>query len=967
MTPELWQQVKEVLASAMELAPDQRTAYLDRACVGNDSLRAEVEKLLLDEQKVGTQFLNETALAFTAADVLSETASPWIGRRVGPYQIVEQIGIGGMGEVYRAFRADDQYRKQVAFKVVRAGQDSRFVVTRFKNERQILADLDHPNIARLLDGGATENGAPYFVMELIEGEPVTDYCDRRRLTVDDRLKLFSQVCSAVQYAHQRLIIHRDIKPGNILVTGDGTPKLLDFGIAKILLDPLTRTSDATLTEFQVLTPRYASPEQIKGEPMTTASDVYSLGVVLYELLTGHSPYRLASSSLPEIARAACTDEPQRPSLIAQRAAPAEDKMSKSLTAEELGAARDSSPQKLSKRLTGDLDNIILMALRKEPPRRYASVEQFAEDIRRHLQNVPVAARNDTVWYRTTKFVNRHKAGVGASVVVALSLLGGLGVTLYESRIARAERARAVQRFDDVRSLANSLIFDVHDSIKDLPGSTPARKIIVDRALKYLNVLANESAGDMGLQRELAVAYERVGSVQGDYLENNLGDSQSTLTSYKKALAIRKEIDSVSHDWNDHMALAQGYRLVAHQEWATGDRHAARNEIDRAIAISEGLLKKEPNNPKVLYELAFDHGVSARVGYPDDRRANDKIAEDYRRALAADEVAMQLQPNDVRTLFGYAVDLSDMGGTLEASDPRAALINYEKALEISLKLTQISPEVRYKRSVAIDLGSIASVYDDLGDYPKVMENNMKGLAIYQDLNRADPKNALLRQGLAIAYVNTATAAIRVGRTSQALDYSNKGLEIMRGLVSSATQNAFQRGIFAAMLLAHGTILTEANRPDAAITEFENARAIYESLYKAGSSDNHAVIAACDVKMGEAVARAGRDKAAGEHFRQALSIAEPLISADASDLDALYSAADAYSGLGKLCMKRAQRPGQSVEQRKSNLSEARSWYVKSVDTWHRIEHPNHTAPGSFHVGDPVVVARELKTVEAALAAH
>ena len=290
---------------------------------------------------------------------------------------------------------------------------------------------------------------------------------------------------------------------------------------------------------------------------------------------------------------------------------------------------------------------------------------------------------------------------------------------------------------------------MHDSIKDLPGSTPARKIIVDRALQYLNGLAQESAGDIGLQRELATAYEKVGVVQGAYLENNLGDSSGTLASYRKALDIRKQIDAASGDWNDHISLAQSYRFVAHQQWAIGNIRGAREDIDRAIAISEGLNQAQPNNSKILYELSFDHEVSGTIGYPGDPLATQKIIEDYRRALAADEVALKLRPDDVRTLHGYAMDLSDIGNVLEATDPRAALTNYEKALEINLKLTKLSPELRYQRSVAIAYGSIASVYDDLGEYGNVAENNMKGLAIYQDLIRADPKNALLRQGLAIA--------------------------------------------------------------------------------------------------------------------------------------------------------------------------------------------------------------------------
>jgi serine/threonine protein kinase len=955
MTPERWDKVKDLLATALEVAPTERATYLDQHCSGDDLLRRDVELLLRREHEADSQFLGERFFAEVTATLLPEEDNPWVGRRVGAYQIVEQIGAGGMGEVYRAFRADDQYRKEVALKVIRAGQDSGSVITRFKNERQILAGLEHPNIARLLDGGTTEEGTPYLVMELIEGQPIGEYCDERKLSIADRLKLFAQVCAAVQYAHQRLIIHRDIKPGNILVTGDGVPKLLDFGIAKILdVDAGPGRPESTLTMFRLLTPQYASPEQVRGEPITTASDVYSLGVVLYELLTGRSPYPKTDDTYQATVHAVCEFEPVKPSTVVRsRKTPGR---SSTLASDSESQARVRASDKLAKQLRGDLDNIVLMALRKEATRRYASPEQFAADIRRYLERVPVLAHTDTWRYRTSKFVVRHKAGVAGATMVALILIAGIIITMREARIAK-------RRFDDVRALANSLIFDVHDSIKDLPGSTPARKVIVDRALQYLNVLAHESAGDVDLQRELAAAYERVGSVQGDYLENNLGDSEGTLASYKKALDLRKQINAASNDWNDRLALAQDYRLVAHQLWANGDPRGARDPIARAIAISEAINSEKPNNSKILYELAFDHEVSGRVGYPGDSLANQKVVQDYRRALAVDEVALKIKPEDVRTLHGYSMDLSDIASILEGSDAREALKSYEKAMEINRKLTLLSPDLRYQRSVAIAYGCIASVYDDLGDYPSAVENNMKDLAIYQDLVRADPKNALLRQGLAITYMNTSASLMRAGRIALATDYSNRGHEIMRVLVSSAPENAFQRGIFAAMLVVRGTILTAANQPERAMTEIEHARSIYESLYRAGTT-SHVTVAASNVKLGETAAKARHDQKAADYFHQALTIVEPLISTEPADLDAQYTAADAYSGLGDLSMRKAQQAGLTIERRKSDWTESRSWYLQSLNAWRRIEHPNHTAPNSFQVGDPAIVAKELKLTEAAL---
>ena len=314
MNPERWQQVREILDRAIGLSSPERSLYLDKACSPDLELRQEVESLLRSHEQAGTVFLEQPVADLKSAIVGAVPKADRVGRRIGVYQIVEEIGHGGMGEVYRAVRADGQYDKQVAIKLVRVGFDSSFVLERFRHERQILASLDHPNIARLYDGGTTEDGIPYLVMELIEGTPIDQFCDDHDLDVTERLQLFSQVCAAVQYAHQRLVIHRDIKPGNILVTADGVPKLLDFGIAKIL----GPADGAEPTVMLPMTPEYASPEQIRGEPITTATDVYSLGVVLYRLLTGRSPYPETMRTSLELARVISEVEPARPSAAALR-------------------------------------------------------------------------------------------------------------------------------------------------------------------------------------------------------------------------------------------------------------------------------------------------------------------------------------------------------------------------------------------------------------------------------------------------------------------------------------------------------------------------------------------------------------------------------------------------------------------------------------------------------------------------
>ena len=477
MNRERWLQIKQIVNACLDMEPEGRAAYITRVCDGDSVLLGDVNSLLASHAELG-DFMEMQALkqeldgaSKVASTVLVQDSAPpdspgedaslggerLIGLRIGAYQIVEKIGSGGMGEVYRAFRADDQYCKQVAIKLVRAGPESQALVQRFKNERQILASLDHPNIARLFDGGRTKEGVPYFVMELVHGQPMDEYCDQHKPSITDRLKLFLQVCAAVQYAHQRLIIHRDIKPSNILVTPEGVPKLLDFGLAKILDEGATpELYETTLTGYRVLTPGYASPEQVRGDSITIASDVYSLGVVLYELLTGRSPYRVASRTPHDLARAACEEEPEKPSSAVR---PTQSHGIGSLAIDPAKAAevRLSSLDRLSKRLSGDLDTIVLMALRKEPRRRYGSVEQFVQDIQRHLENHPVIARGDTPFYRASKFVRRHRVGV-ALVASTFALITSLSIalTVQSARLIR-ERDKAQQvsaLFADLFTLAD---------------------------------------------------------------------------------------------------------------------------------------------------------------------------------------------------------------------------------------------------------------------------------------------------------------------------------------------------------------------------------------------------------------------------------------------------------------------------------------------------------------------------------
>ena len=445
-----WERVKQLFEAALELESSQWPAFLDKNCE-DESLRRQIEQLLLNYKDAGSfldepvfesgnaapteamskstpeDFRRHNAECPEALATATSVQDPMVGRQFGAYKVIRQLGRGGMAVVYLAERADHEFRKQVAIKIVQPGLDSHDLINRFRNERQTLAGLDHPNIVRLLDGGSSD-GLPFLVMDYVEGLPIDDYCDRGKLSVDERLHLFSKVCGAVQYAHQRGVVHRDIKPSNILVTTDGTPKLLDFGIAKVLNpEPSSQTWLATQTGTRCMTPAYASPEQMRGKSLTPSSDIYSLGVVLYELLSGHRPYRLTQHTPAEIERAICEQDPDTPSTAVDRVETdtSADGSLITRTPESVSQTREGQPEKLRRRLRGDLDTIVLKALQKGPERRYGSAEEFSQDIEHHLQHIPIKARRSTIVYRTSKFIQRHKIEVSAilatiCVVIAAS-------------------------------------------------------------------------------------------------------------------------------------------------------------------------------------------------------------------------------------------------------------------------------------------------------------------------------------------------------------------------------------------------------------------------------------------------------------------------------------------------------------------------------------------------------------------
>lgn len=576
MDPERWKRIEPLVDAALGLDREGRTAFLDASCADDTTLRADVERVLESCRRAGD--LLETPAAAVFGSILSpDSPAPVSDGRIGHYRILNEAGHGGMGTVYVAERADDQYRMRVALKLVRAGlaRDPQ-LVARFREERQILATLDHPGIARLLDGGVTPEGLPWLAMEHVDGIPIDRYCDQQRLSIDERLGLFLRVCEAVQYAHRNLIVHRDLKPSNILVTRDDQVKLLDFGIAKLL--PLTEESGTetglrTMTGLRLLTPEYASPEQVRGDPVSTATDVYSLGVLLYELLTGERPLRLAGLTPFEAERRVLEREPEPPSAVAARGG-------------EETATREMTAERLARRLRGDLDTIALTALHKDPERRYPSAEGLASDIQRHLHNRPIAARPDTRWYRTMKFVGRHPVGVMVGAAIVLLLAGFSIVTTVQSERTARERDKAERLATFLSGLLRS-----PDPWYGQGEAVTVREILDDAVSRLDQDASLEPEVRAQLRYVIGEAYWGLGALESArrVLESSIADQRRTLGRDVDVGGTQAVLAMVLYDMDEFAAAESIARQgVESRRRSVGERHV---ELTSPLFVLGDILRR----------------------------------------------------------------------------------------------------------------------------------------------------------------------------------------------------------------------------------------------------------------------------------------------------------------------------------------------------------------------------------------
>jgi serine/threonine protein kinase/tetratricopeptide (TPR) repeat protein len=820
-----WQQIQSLFEELADAGEGERAARLAKACGEDLELRSSVESLLRSDQRREDPLLQ--AIGEAAESLLEDHQDRLIGTHIGPYRVVSILGHGGMSTVYRGERDDSQYQQTVAIKVLQHATLHPRLRSRLHSERHILATLDHPSIARLIDSGDLEDGTPYLVMEHVDGESIDVYCDSRTLFVRERLELFIQVCAAVQYAHRNLVVHRDIKPSNIFVTADGVPKLLDFGIAKLLApESLSHTLPVTRLQERMLTPENAAPEQVLGRPITTATDIYALGVLLYQLLTGRSPYRLLSYSQLQLERAICMDDLVRPSQMVISKLSGENDADRSRISDRRGL----SPQRLRARLNGDLDAIIAMAMRKEPDRRYPSVEALADDLNRHLLGQPVRARQGDWRYGTAKFLRRHLLLVAGVATVFLGLTLFAGVMLWENRrIELAGNATAQER--DRAQQVSAFLVDVFSQADpfNAQGKEPTAKDLLDRG-------AEKISGNLTLQPEVrAQLLESIGLAY-----RRQGLSERAIPLFEQSVAIRRQERPLD---NGHVAVALANLASALTDH--GNLISAEAYLEQAVALSES--DGEPR-PVETADILVQFGNFALQAKSDPARASElfgKALNIYRNAIGDQNLQV------AETLNGLAT-----AGVWMSDYPLAE--HYQRE---ALSIFQATvPRNHPDNAVALaTLGYILTQRDKYAEAEQVLN---EALQIERNVFGADnQRTAAIEGDLGILYD-------RQGDLPRAIAATQSALKIVRDRLGTSH---YEVGYY---LDALANLSLRANDLPTAESDAREALAVYAHALPA----RHLYVASTVQLLGEVLLRRGQPAAAETLLRAALDMNVGLVGAD-----------------------------------------------------------------------------------------
>jgi tetratricopeptide (TPR) repeat protein/predicted Ser/Thr protein kinase len=764
VTAEQWRKARDLFDAALSLPPEERQGFVRARTATEPELLAEVESLLAAHAQSEGRY--ETG---PAALIPRENPSPETGRRIGPWRLLREVGEGGAGIVYAAARDDSSYQKIVALKLMRPDRESREMVRRFKLERQVLASLDHPHISRMLDAGTADGGRAYLVMEFVEGVPLDQWIASRELSIEDKLRLFLNVADAVGYAHRNLVVHCDLKPANILVNTDGEPKLLDFGIAKLLRPEFSADLGITRPFGRMMTPEYASPEQVRGEPVKVSVDIYALGLLLYRMLTGKPPYEFPSASMIDIERTICQTEPKRPSAI-------------------------------DPRITGDIDAIVMTALAKDPHERYPTVDQFASDLRNYLEGKPVTARDGGVLYRARKFINRNRLTVATAALTAVALAAAAGVSIYYASVAN-------RRFEQANDLARFVIFRFDDAIR--AGQTAARRVLVSEGLVYLERLSSEAGSDATLRGELAAAYLKMGDIQGNPFEQNLGDLRGARKSFETALSLAQTARDA------HLEATAQIKL-ADLEAVGGDRHRGLRLYQQAIARIEQLPRND-DSQKLLGETLL------KAAWTQAQGGDPKSAQEvYERAIGVTRRLFDTAPADLEAKLLYARVLERAGSNqAELGDKSGGIGRLFEASSLMEQMAAGYPAnlELARRAFACSM-VLADVLKKSGREREAEDLSRTMLAGAEERLRKDPSNVQFQRDRYAAMGRL--AELLEGnpvRRNEAYDLTRKSLAILRPIVAAPDASEYALHQYAWLLVR--TPFPDLRDPKAAVVYAQRA--------------------------------------------------------------------------------------------------------------------------------------------------
>ena len=777
MNPANWKTIKKTFSTALELPLPERAGFLANS---SEEIRREVERLLSTYKE---------ALTFISTPLVVEKGlrpggpeENLVGRKIDNCLILEKLGEGGMGTVFLAERQGQDFSQHVALKLIKRGMDTDAVLRRFLMERQILAGLEHPNIARLFDGGSTSDGRPYLVMEYVQGESIKEFCKKRNFDIKDRLKLFTKVCAAISYAHQQLIVHRDIKPSNIIVSTSGEPKLLDFGIAKLLSpDRTDATVERTATQFHVMTPEYASPEQWCGKMTTTTTDVYSLGVVLYELLTGTRPFRFKGKSHLEIENAILSDQPLRPSACAQGTESGNHRHSTAAARKNADTSfvnRFRNPQRSSRRLKGDLDNIILQAIRREPERRYQSVVEFSDDIQRYLKGLPVKATSDTFGYRAGKFIKRHRAIVTATMAFVLLLIISTTLTGWQYLDARAQRTKAEGRLNELRAVAKSLLTETNGALKKLPEGLEIRKSIVEKSVAVLDKLAAEETNDPNFLNELADAYDELGRIR----HWQFHQSRLALSDLNKALQLRMRAIALAPTLANRKKLSETLPSLADVYGALADREGLLRVWQAQRENDLRILELEPDNSQTYFAASTHRedlaNILGQMGRTEESAVELKASFDLIEKAVTLQQAAPFSIDGQVALTWFLMHKASLLHRWRRMDE--ALGIYQAASDVAEKAYRADNSKIYAFNHASRAHRhMADIYGEKGDWQKFVECSEFSVNwIRQNRENRNLWGAGVPPSEAYYVVRTGIGLNKLGQKDAAIAKADEGMKLYR---------------------------------------------------------------------------------------------------------------------------------------------------------------------------------------------